>query len=76
MSTHDRTRSTAAELVDELAAGTLTSVELTQAHLDRIDAVDGAVHAFLHVDRDGALLQAAASDERRERGTNHGGSPG
>ncbi|GAA1444942.1 Asp-tRNA(Asn)/Glu-tRNA(Gln) amidotransferase subunit GatA [Mycobacterium cookii] len=67
MSTHDRTRSTAAELVEELAAGTVTSVELTEAHLDRIDAVDGAVHAFLHVDRDGALLQAAASDERRER---------
>ena len=72
MSTHDRTRSTAAELVDELAAGTVTSVELTEAHLDRIDAVDGAVHAFLHVDRDGALLQAAASDERRERGEARG----
>jgi len=72
MSTHDRTRSTAAELIDELAAGTVTSVELTEAHLDRIDAVDGAVHAFLHVDRDGALLQAAASDERRERGEARG----
>lgn len=72
MSTHDRTRSTAAELVDELAAGTVTSVGLTEAHLDRIDAVDGAVHAFLHVDRDGALLQAAASDERRERGEARG----
>lgn len=72
MSTHDSTRSTAAELVDELAAGTVTSVELTEAHLDRIDAVDGAVHAFLHVDRDGALLQAAASDERRERGEARG----
>ena len=72
MSTHDRTRSTAAELVDELAAGTVTSVELTEAHLDRIDAVDGAVHAFLHVDRDGALVQAAASDERRERGEARG----
>ena len=43
-------------------------VELTRAHLDRIDAVDGAVHAFLHVDRDGALAQAAASDERRAAG--------
>ena len=30
-------------------------VELTQAHLDRIAEVDGAVHAFLHVDADGAL---------------------
>ena len=44
-------------------------VELTQAHLDRIAAVDGAVHAFLHVDAEGALAQAAASDERRAAGT-------
>ena len=65
----DLTRKTAAELVDALAAGETTSVELTQAHLDRIAAVDGAVHAFLQVDTDGALAQAAASDERRAAGT-------
>ena len=53
---------TAAELADALASGETTSVELTRAHLDRIDAVDGDVHAFLHVDGDGALAQAAASD--------------
>ena len=50
-------------------SGETTSVELTQAHLDRIAAVDGDVHAFLHVDREGALAQAAASDERRAAGT-------
>ncbi len=63
------TRKTAAELADALAAGETTSVELTRAHLDRIAEVDGAVHAFLHVDADGALAQAAASDERRAAGT-------
>ncbi|GAA3807345.1 Asp-tRNA(Asn)/Glu-tRNA(Gln) amidotransferase subunit GatA [Nocardioides panacisoli] len=65
-------RRTAAELAAALAAGETTSVELTQAHLDRIAAVDGdrdsGVHAFLHVDADGALAQAAASDERRRDG--------
>ena len=35
---------------------------MAQAHLDRIAAVDGAVHAFLHVDAEGALAQAARVD--------------
>ncbi len=68
MKTTDWTRKTAAELADALAAGETTSVELTRAHLDRIAAVDGAIHAFLHVDAEGALAQAAASDERRGAG--------
>ena len=48
---------------------TTTSVEITQAHLDRIAEVDGAVHAFLQVDAEGALRDAAASDERRAAGS-------
>ena len=60
---------TAAELADELAAGRVTSVEVTQRHLDRIAEVDGAVHAFLHVDAEGALEHAAASDARRAAGS-------
>lgn len=62
------TRRTAAEIADALAAGETTSVEVTQAHLDRIAAVDGPVHAFLHVDAEGALEQAAAADARRAAG--------
>jgi aspartyl-tRNA(Asn)/glutamyl-tRNA(Gln) amidotransferase subunit A len=73
----DLTRSTAAALAERLAAGDVTSAELTRAHLDRIDAVDTApdgrgVHAFLHVDREGALVQAAESDARRARGEARG----
>ena len=64
----DLTRRTAADLADALAGGETSSVELTVAHLERIDAVDGEVHAFLHVDREGALAQARASDERRAAG--------
>ncbi|UUW89460.1 Asp-tRNA(Asn)/Glu-tRNA(Gln) amidotransferase subunit GatA [Pimelobacter simplex] len=65
-------KKTAAELADALAAGETTSVEVTRAHLDRIAAVDGSaeagVHAFLHVDTEGALAQAAESDARRAAG--------
>jgi aspartyl-tRNA(Asn)/glutamyl-tRNA(Gln) amidotransferase subunit A len=62
------TRKTAADLAADLASGAVTSVELTQAHLDRIGEVDGAIHAFLHVDAEGALAQAADSDARRAAG--------
>jgi aspartyl-tRNA(Asn)/glutamyl-tRNA(Gln) amidotransferase subunit A len=64
----DLTRRTAADLAQALAAGETTSEELTRVHLDRIGAVDGAVHAFLHVDPDGAIEAARASDERRSSG--------
>ncbi len=65
----DLTRRTAAELAQALADGETSSVEVTQAHLDRIAEVDGAVHAFLHVDADGALDQARAADARRAEGS-------
>ena len=58
----------AAQLAEMLAAGETTSVALTQACLDRIAAVDPTIHAFLHVDAEGALAQAAASDARRAAG--------
>jgi len=64
----DLIRRTAAELADALAAGETTSVELTQASLDRIAEVDSAVHAFLHVDAEGALAAARAADARRASG--------
>jgi len=64
----DLTRATAAELADALASKTISSVEVTQAHLDRIAAVDEQVHAYLHVDAEGALAAARAVDERRAAG--------
>ena len=63
----DLTRLTAAELADGLRAGEFSSVEATRAHLDRIAAVDGEVHAFLHVS-DHALEVAEDIDRRRASG--------
>ena len=42
------TRMTAAELSAALAKSEVSATEVTQAHLDRIAAVDDRVHAFLH----------------------------
>ena len=57
----------AADLAAKLAAREVSSVEATQAHLDRIAAVDGDVHAFLHISTD-AIATAARIDERRTAG--------
>ena len=64
----DLTRLSAAALAERLAHGDVSSVEATRAHLDRIAAVDGVVHAFLHVDADGALATASDVDARRAAG--------
>jgi aspartyl-tRNA(Asn)/glutamyl-tRNA(Gln) amidotransferase subunit A len=58
------TSSTAAALGQVIANGQSTSVAVTSAHLNRIDAVEADVHAFLHIDREGALAQAEAIDAK------------
>lgn len=55
---------TAAELGARIASREVSSEEVTQAHLDRIDEVDGDVRAFLLVDHDGALETARRIDSR------------
>ena len=52
----------------KLADGETTSIALTQAHLERIKTVDADVHAFLFVDNEGALKQAAEVDAKRAAG--------
>jgi aspartyl-tRNA(Asn)/glutamyl-tRNA(Gln) amidotransferase subunit A len=64
----DLTRMTAAALGAAIASGETSAVDVTRAHLDRIEAVDGRVHAFLHVDAEGALAAAAEVDRRRAAG--------
>src|SRR6476659_8355531 len=59
----DLTRLSAADLAAKIKGKEVSAVEVAQAHLDRIEAVDSRVHAFLHVDREGALAAAARVDK-------------
>lgn len=53
----------AADLVELIASRRLSSRELVQAHLDRIEAVDGQINAIVTLDAEGALEAAARADE-------------
>ena len=68
MTGSDLVRLTAAATGEAIASGQTSSVEVTEAYLERIRAVDGAVHAFLHVDEDGARDTARRLDARRAAG--------
>ena len=59
---------TPGELLKRLDRGDLKSAEVTAAYLDVIASGDSTIGAFLHVDREKALAQARAIDEKRERG--------
>lgn len=60
--------STVAEISAALAAGDISSVEITQAYLKRIAALNGELNAFITVCEDSALQQAKAADEARADG--------
>ena len=57
----------ARRLAGAIADGSLSAVEVMEAHLDRIAAVDGDIHAFLHLNA-AALETAAAVDAQRAAG--------
>ncbi len=61
----------AIELTRALSAGRASSLEATQACLERIDAT-AHVGAFVHVDAYGAMAAAMAADERRSAGAARG----
>src|SRR5690606_14540558 len=69
MSGADLTRKTAAELAALIHSREVSAVEVARAHLDRIAAVDGRVHAFLHVAEEAALEAATVVDESLAAGT-------
>jgi aspartyl-tRNA(Asn)/glutamyl-tRNA(Gln) amidotransferase subunit A len=51
-----------------LKQGELKAVEVTEAFLARIDRVEERVGAYITLDREGALVQAAAADRQRAAG--------
>lgn len=63
---------TATALSGLLERREVSAMEVAQAHLDRIAAVDGTLHAFTEVLRESALAEASASDARRSRGESRG----
>ena len=58
----------ATEAVQKIGDGEITSEELVQACLDRIDHVDGEIQAWAHLDPGYALEQARARDAHRQAG--------
>jgi len=62
---------TVAELAAALASGDISSVELTQAYLDRIKRHNPTLNAYITVCEESALQQAAAADAARAKGNNN-----
>jgi len=64
----DLIKHNASELVEMLATKQVSSVEVTQAHLDRIAEVNPTINSFLHVTGEEALKVASDVDKRRAAG--------
>ena len=63
---------TISDALAALDAGEITSVALTRSVADAIEAGDASIGAYLSVDREGALAQAAEADRRRAAGEKGG----
>ena len=63
---------TALDAAKRLESGATTSVKLVEDCIARIQARDGALHAWTHVDREQALEQARARDAEPRRSALHG----
>ena len=58
----------AAEMATALSKKEVSALDLANEHFDRIEKVDADVHAFLYLDKEGALAQAKAVDAKRAAG--------
>ena len=62
---------TVSELAIALSTGSVSSVELTRAFIDRIAAIDTQLNSYITVDEETALKQAREADDARSRGTDN-----
>jgi Asp-tRNA(Asn)/Glu-tRNA(Gln) amidotransferase A subunit family amidase len=60
----DFRRTTVAALAEDVSARRISARELVQSALDRIEAIDPKINAFVNVDGEAALAQAAGVDDR------------
>lgn len=76
MNSHDESgplfRLGAAHAARLIASGKLTSIALVDSVLQRIRQLDGELHAFVHLDTEFAMEQAAQADRLRESGSSLG----
>jgi Asp-tRNA(Asn)/Glu-tRNA(Gln) amidotransferase A subunit family amidase len=70
--TRELNKLTATQVVAGIEAGDFTAEAVVSDCLARIDARDGAVSAWVALDRDGALAQARERDRSAARGPLHG----
>src|ERR1700712_2659064 len=59
--------STLTEIAERVGSRKLSAVEVTQATLDRIAALNPEINAYLYVDREGALAAAAQVDRTLQK---------
>lgn len=64
MSNAELVKLSAAQMAEKIRSKEVSSRELTQAHLDVIEAAEPTVNAFLHVSGKEALAQADAFDKK------------
>lgn len=63
------------QIIDLLAKSEISSVELTQAYLDRIQQFEPSIKAFITLTPENALRMAQAADRKRKENSNGQHSP-
>ncbi len=64
MNIEDLCCGTIAQVAPLIADGSVSPVELTETMLNRINRIDPQLHAYVHVDRSGAMQAAKAAEAR------------